>query len=490
VKIKTGTGKPLFRLGMCDVEDMEQNMRMLQQLHDMLDNPVVSDDPDAVDANAGTILVPFETVAGFDGSRISAGALVLDPDGTPVAAGTTVSLYDPLYLWDGAASGEQGVGSLINHPSSGDQVLLMISVRDGGSGGGGGTDTYKVKVTSGDSIEDFLDAQFSSDGGYGTGVDASNNEMDTATHQAVEFLNDDNLMYARVPLIKVNIDDPSPSYLEDAFTNDDYSSTLDGFSGGPWKQVFFVTSGDDDTMWAYTQGVDIEYGDLDISGGCGITAENGTISVDTEALVGQGLVESGACAIDVNLGCGLKFDEDGAVALNVAEIVSFSDGLTAYSSCGFAVTPYTGGCGIDVDGYSISVDAEVLAGAGLIESGSCGLAVNDGCGIRIVDDEVRIDPSDFSQDTHAGTIKVCDETIANLGDHIYYYLINNPTVIIQVLESVLEDVEVVTDCERLEVADGQLQLTLKTKTIKTLPDGSTSGGTTDPCGVDVATECP
>ena len=245
MKVETGTGRSLFRLGMCDIEDIEYNMRMMQKLHDVIGNPVPTDDPDAPTAVPGVQLIPFQLVEaiGDTTAGLSLGALVLDNAGATIS-GETVTVYDPFDLWSAGVVGDQGVGVLIKHPTSGGQVVLAI---DHITAGGAGTDTYKVKVSGTDGA-DFLQDQLDSAGGYG------GDALDTDTEQAVEFVSDTALIYARTPRefrVKVNTSDPAASYLEDAFTNADKSTEIDAISSG-LQQVFFATSADDDTMFSYT----------------------------------------------------------------------------------------------------------------------------------------------------------------------------------------------------------------------------------------------
>ena len=114
--------------------------------------------------------------------------------------------------------------------------------------------------------------------------------------------------------------------------------------------------------------------------GCGLEA-SGTgcqLQVDASELAGDALSESGDCKLNVNAGCGLVVNAANSLNVNPSELA---------------------GCGLEASGTGceLQVDATVLAGDGLSESGSCTVNVNAGCGIVINSaNGVEVNPSELA----------------------------------------------------------------------------------------------
>lgn len=126
--------------------------------------------------------------------------------------------------------------------------------------------------------------------------------------------------------------------------------------------------------------------------GCGITISSGIIAIDNTDLAGKGLIASlSGCALDVNIGCGLRFGASGAIEINPADLAG--DGLTVSSGgCGLAINIGTSGaCGLGFVSGALTFDVSQIVGNGLkIGSGACALEVDVGCGL-VNDGVVEID---------------------------------------------------------------------------------------------------
>ena len=171
--------------------------------------------------------------------------------------------------------------------------------------------------------------------------------------------------------------------------------------------------------------------------GCGLEA-SGTgceLQVDATVLAGDGLSESGACTLNVNAGCGILINSANGVEVNPSELagcgleasgtgcelrvdatVLAGDGLSesgactlnVNAGCGLVVNSANGlelnpselaGCGLEASGTDceLQVDATALAGGGLSVSGDCSLNVNAGCGLVInASNGVEVAPSDLA----------------------------------------------------------------------------------------------
>lgn len=177
--------------------------------------------------------------------------------------------------------------------------------------------------------------------------------------------------------------------------------------------------------------------------GCGIVSAalaGGTIQVDVDTLIGDGLIAGDGCSIDVAIdGCTIGLDGDGALAVNLANVAG--DGLVANTTganckldinvgCGLEIVTdalkvklksgggilchvtdglyaapslYTAGCGIDateLEAGTIELDVDQLYGPGLEPGETCNLTLNLGCGLKFATPDgdftaVMIDPSEM-----------------------------------------------------------------------------------------------
>ena len=117
---------------------------------------------------------------------------------------------------------------------------------------------------------------------------------------------------------------------------------------------------------------------LDINYGCGLDLESDgaggeRIRVYSPDLAGQGLVAaSGNCALNVNPGCGIEIVDD-LVKVKPADVAG--NGLVASTTdCKIHVNP---GCGITLNGGAeVAVHADTLAGSGLVKQGTCSLRID------------------------------------------------------------------------------------------------------------------
>jgi hypothetical protein len=146
---------------------------------------------------------------------------------------------------------------------------------------------------------------------------------------------------------------------------------------------------------------------LYIEVGCGLQfngSDGDVIEIDMAALAGKGLTVGSAdtacndasshlgppntyCCLQVNIGCGLKFDESDPVKIAVDLDALAGSGLGLGSSSGdcYGVTGFDGscdclkvnvGCGLDIVNDDVVVDNEDLAGVGLSPGTGCALDVN------------------------------------------------------------------------------------------------------------------
>jgi hypothetical protein len=139
-----------------------------------------------------------------------------------------------------------------------------------------------------------------------------------------------------------------------------------------------------------------------INPGCAIT--DGKVNVRVEDLPDESkgiiAVGNGTCKkLAIKQGCGITTDSNGAVTVFSPDVagIGLQPGATP---CQLAVKP---GCGIAVDANGVRVNAPILAGNGLVPSGSCTLNVNPGCGIKVEDDQVKFDNSIVGQGLRKST---------------------------------------------------------------------------------------
>ncbi len=131
--------------------------------------------------------------------------------------------------------------------------------------------------------------------------------------------------------------------------------------------------------------------------GCGLVLVGNQITVNPFDLAGPGLaVGIDTCDLTVALGCGLEFDVDDNVAINVALLAGQGlDYLIGTGTCELTVSL---GCGLHFDtDDAVAVFPLDLAGPGLdIGTDTCDLTVKLGCGLMFdVDNAVAVKPLDL-----------------------------------------------------------------------------------------------
>jgi hypothetical protein len=138
--------------------------------------------------------------------------------------------------------------------------------------------------------------------------------------------------------------------------------------------------------------------------GCGLKKDsNGNLAFDPEAVDGFGLkanVGAGeACQLDVDLsviaGCGLALPPAPLPPiLNVFNVDLAGDGLVPGDGCALDVNP---GCGIRVLDDQVRFEPDDVVGAALGKVGDCGIDVLRGCGLYINNNnELEIDVDDLA----------------------------------------------------------------------------------------------
>lgn len=135
---------------------------------------------------------------------------------------------------------------------------------------------------------------------------------------------------------------------------------------------------------------------LAVDPGCGLGFdEQDRLAVDVEELAGTGL-DASTCSLNVNAGCGLSFNEFGQLVVEPNDLAGTAlrmDGDEGECKLGVIY-----GCGLEIGEFDeLKVDAAQLVGRGLEregeELGLCKLAVKPGCGIKLndEDDAVEVD---------------------------------------------------------------------------------------------------
>ena len=109
-------------------------------------------------------------------------------------------------------------------------------------------------------------------------------------------------------------------------------------------------------------------------------------------LAGRGIVAGGiACELDVALGCGLQFDGTEQVEVDAAALAG--SGLIPEGTCGLAVNP---GCGLQINADAVEVNAAALAGNGLAIGAGCELLAALGCGLTFDEFfQIAVEPLDL-----------------------------------------------------------------------------------------------
>lgn len=149
---------------------------------------------------------------------------------------------------------------------------------------------------------------------------------------------------------------------------------------------------------------------VDLTIGCGLTGGGSAVAFDAEAVAGDGLVKGDEdCTLNVDpgngieivggkvaakIGCGLEF-ADGEIAVNAEDLAG--DGLVTGANCKIDVNA---GChlGID-DSGAVEVTPDTLAGPGLqvVAAEGCDtLGVKTACGLHIVAEGVEVTVSDLA----------------------------------------------------------------------------------------------
>ena len=138
---------------------------------------------------------------------------------------------------------------------------------------------------------------------------------------------------------------------------------------------------------------------LDFDAGCGLHLDaSGAVAVDVASLAGAGLQAIG-CTLNVTpyesgFGCGLQQNEEDDEIIEVDTNALIGTGLILEEPCGIAVDL---GCSMEVDGNELGVNLGAIAGPGLDE-GNCFLLVDTGCGIKIDGGAVAVDNDAISQE--------------------------------------------------------------------------------------------
>jgi hypothetical protein len=122
---------------------------------------------------------------------------------------------------------------------------------------------------------------------------------------------------------------------------------------------------------------------IDINYGCGLTLSYGALIVNKSTLAGKGLQAAGlssSCALDVFVGCHLTIETDNSIGVSTDDGLC-GDGLTNGTSGSCENININPGCGLKISGGTgtggaVMVDNSALAGAHLVTSGTCALAVN------------------------------------------------------------------------------------------------------------------
>ena len=167
-------------------------------------------------------------------------------------------------------------------------------------------------------------------------------------------------------------------------------------SGTSPERVLAKNPDGTDIVWAVPPGGGGGGGGTYYSG-CGLDVSDNTFSVHAADLAGAGLTTGSGCSLDVNVGCGLVINGENEIEVNSDDLAGL--GLSTGTGCSLVVNL---GCGLrfgDGDaGDEIEVDAEEIAGKGLVQQGSsCKIMVNAGCGIEVSeeDDKTKVKVEDL-----------------------------------------------------------------------------------------------
>jgi len=133
----------------------------------------------------------------------------------------------------------------------------------------------------------------------------------------------------------------------------------------------------------------------------GVDVFSRPIQVDIAAIAGDGLranqtQDATNCKLELDLGCGLDIDPQGALRIDTAEWAG--PGLIPYGECGLQVNP---GCGIYIHNDAVTVDTYALAGDGLTTNDSdlsgCELQALLACGLKFDDQyAIAVDPNQLA----------------------------------------------------------------------------------------------
>lgn len=135
---------------------------------------------------------------------------------------------------------------------------------------------------------------------------------------------------------------------------------------------------------------------LDVDVGCGLGFdEQDRLAVDVGELAGTGL-DASTCSLNVNAGCGLSFNEAGQLVVEPSDLAGTALGVDGgEGECKLGVLH---GCGLEIGEFDeLRIKTNDLVGRGLEwegeELGLCKLAVKPGCGIKLnaEDDAVEVD---------------------------------------------------------------------------------------------------
>lgn len=173
--------------------------------------------------------------------------------------------------------------------------------------------------------------------------------------------------------------------------------------------------------------------EMEVVLGCGLYFEDDPggsglkgVAVNTDALAGKGLLagsspgdgcleEGGGwlpgpnyCCLTVNLGCGLEFGTSDEVKVDLAALAG--PGLVPSTSSGtcdtesshtpglYCCLTVNAGCGIEIVNDQVRVNASDIAGNGLVPTGDCAISVGEGCGIEVTAGAVAVDASQLAGD--------------------------------------------------------------------------------------------